>query len=637
MPAGSDADFRLRAQLHRLLSRVATRGPHGSDQWVSGRVALGHHLLREVPEAKHEAQPLESRDGRYVIVFDGRIDNREEIFSTIDPDLRPPHDCADVEIVLAAYLTWAEEAPPKLLGDFAFAVWDVREETLFAVRDPLAGRPLYFVDCDEFLAFASHDEALIGLPGITAAPNMNHLACLFIREADDYDQFGSWYADVKVLHPGFQLSFGANGWLHELRYWNFPDVSPLNFDSEHEAIEAFSSVLSDAVSARLRTYGPPAMLLSGGIDSASVLAAARPLLSGARRGPIRTYSAISDDENGCVESQAIRALIACGSCIPSTVSTPSFDGGLSVEELARLVWGEAHPIDNSLIILMPLFAQAAADGVTSLLNGAAGDVTTEVQALFPALYMRRGQFVAAWQAAKLAAVHNTYLRHSSALNIYRRSAASLAPDWIKRYWRAARAFSRRDGLEKRAFNSIALKYHGLPTDRMRLREYPPTQQMYDVALGATRSLDWIAHGQVGYDRVAGRFGLVSADVWSDRRLVEFYFALPLAIKANGGWTKALVRSFLDSQTGTAVSRRTDKTHIGSTFTERLITDTTAWQDVSDRLANASTTETPTAPAKDIQDLTPLRAPPPDADRAAVITSVYWRERSSLLVPVNLDF
>ena len=635
MPAGSDAEFRLRAELDRLMSRIASRGPHGHSRWIDGRVVLGHHLLREVPEAKHEVQPLKSRDGRYVIVFDGRIDNREEIFSTVDPNVRPPNDCPDVEIVLAAYLTWAEKSPRRLLGDFAFAVWDVREETLFAVRDPLAGRPLYFVDRADFLAFASHDEALIGLPGITAAPNEDHLASLLMSNVDDYDKFASWYADVNVLHPGSHLHFGPNGSLHESRYWYFPDVSPLNFDSDEEEIEAFNSVLSDAVSARLRSYGPPAMLLSGGIDSASVLTAARPLLRDARRDSIRTYSAISDDEGRCVESQAIRALIACGPCIPSTVGTPSFDGGLSVEELARLVWNEAHPIDNSLIMLMPLFARAAADGVTSLLNGAAGDVTTWVPTLFPALHMRRGEFVAAWRAAKLAAVNNTYLSHLSALNIYGRSAASLAPDWFKRYWGTARGFIRRDGLEKRAFNSFALNYHGLPPQRVRLGPHPPAQQMYDVALGASRSLDWIAHGQVGYDRVAGRFGLVSADVWSDRRLVAFYVALPLTIKAKGAWTKALVRSYLDSRTGIAVSRRTDKTHIGSTLTKRLITDTNAWQDVSNRMAKACAAEGHTAFVMEKLDLTPLLAPPPEADVAAVITSIYWRERSSQLVPGEL--
>lgn len=575
VPAGSDADFRLRQQLAQLMQGVASRGPHASDSWVKGRVGLGHHLLREVPEAEREMQPLTSADGKFVIVFDGRIDNRDELFANLDSLLRPRFDCPDVEIVLAAHCCWADDAPRRLLGDFAYAVWDTVEQSLVAVRDPLAGRPFYYLDREDFFAFASHDEALLSLPGISSAPNEDHIARLFLTTLNDYDQFAPWYADLSALNPGHRLRIEKNNRLVESRYRALPDAAPLNFASGHDAIDAFESVLSDAVAARLRCYGPPAMLLSGGIDSASVITAARPLLRNAGRDPIRTYSAMSDDETTCIESQAIRQLIESGPGTPSIVRTPSFEGGMSADALARLVWDEAHPVDNSLVIHMPLFARAAADGCTSLLNGVGGDIATDISNLYPSKLLKGGEWLAAWKEAKATSVNNTYLRHLSARQIFMRSLLDSMPVAVSKRVRRARASLKvkKDSsvsLAVAIFSADFIARNNLAARLLAPLPREPLVSMFDITQQQAINLDWMAHGQNGYDRLAGRFGLTSCDVWSDLRLVQFYFGLPMPLRASEGWTKGLVRAFLRARGQADVANRVDKQHIGWKFSHRLL-------------------------------------------------------------------
>ena len=575
VPAGSDADFRLRQQLAQLMQGVASRGPHASDSWVSGRVGIGHHLLREVPEAEREAQPLTSADGRFVMVFDGRIDNRGEIFANLDSHLWPRRDCPDVEIVLAAYRCWGEDAPRRLLGDFAYAVWDTVEQSLVGVRDPLAGRPFYYVDREDFFAFASHDEALLTLPDITSAPNEDHIAHLFLLKLNDYDQFAPWYVDLRALNPGHRLRIEHNKHPVESRYLTLPDAKPLHFASDQDATDAFEAVLSDAVSARLRCYGSPAMLLSGGIDSASVITAARPLLSNAGRGPIRTYSAMSDDQTTCVESQAIRKLIESGPCAPTIVRTPSFEGGMTEEALAKLVWDFADPIDNSLVMHMSLFAKAAEDGCTAVLNGVGGDVTTHTFSVYVSELLHQARYLAAWQEAKATAEHNTYLRHLSARRIFLQSLRTAIPDAVKRPVRLAQsALRRRDAKSREAadaiFSPAFLSTHNIHS---RLQKRAPQESrvtIFDPGQSQMKSLDWLAHGQIGYDRLAGRMGVTSRDVWCDLRLVKFYVGLPLSYREGGGWTKSLVRAYLRVRGQTDTANRKDKQHVGWKFGDRLM-------------------------------------------------------------------
>ena len=104
-------------------------------------VGLGHRLLCTTPESLHERLPLESSTGAHVITADVRLDNRDELIHQLDMRGGTGRVITDSELMLAAYRRWGETCPEKLLGDFAFAIRDEREQRLFCARDHLGIKP----------------------------------------------------------------------------------------------------------------------------------------------------------------------------------------------------------------------------------------------------------------------------------------------------------------------------------------------------------------------------------------------------------------------------------------------------------------------------------------------------------------
>ena len=160
---------------------MPNRGPDGIGHWSSGPLALGHCMLRTTPESAQETQPLVDTERGLVLVMDGRVDNRDELHDRLKPRF-PRHGTPDSSYVAEAYLRWGNDCPRHLLGDFAFAVWDLKLHRLFCARDIMGGCSFAYVLNKQLFAFASESEALLGLPGVSTAPTKTGLrAFSFVR------------------------------------------------------------------------------------------------------------------------------------------------------------------------------------------------------------------------------------------------------------------------------------------------------------------------------------------------------------------------------------------------------------------------------------------------------------------------
>src|SRR5262245_26739983 len=118
-----------------MLAILAHRGPDGANHWRVGSIGLGHRMVWTTPESLHERLPLVFADGALAITADARIDNREELITALHLGGKPASEIVDSALILSAYERWGEHCPEYLLGDFAFAIWDAREQTLFCARD----------------------------------------------------------------------------------------------------------------------------------------------------------------------------------------------------------------------------------------------------------------------------------------------------------------------------------------------------------------------------------------------------------------------------------------------------------------------------------------------------------------------
>jgi asparagine synthase (glutamine-hydrolysing) len=263
--------------LLQMRSALAGHGGDGSSTWTGDGTGLGQELKRVTPEDLAERQPLISRDGQRVLVSDGRIDNRRELSGELGLAWESPL-IPDSAFILAAYERWGEDCPRQLIGSFSFAIWDEERKRLLLARSPFGARPVFYYNAGEFVAFATMPKALFAL---SVPRRLNHQGIADMLVLVPPEPGASLYEGIGSLEPGHLITADRQGcrvrafWTPELR-------RELRLRSDEEYEEAFTELFDRVVADQLRSLNPVGMLLSGGLDSASVAAAAAPLL--AKRG-----------------------------------------------------------------------------------------------------------------------------------------------------------------------------------------------------------------------------------------------------------------------------------------------------------------------------------------------------------------
>ncbi len=261
--------------LWRMTDFMSHRGPDDRKIWIEGNVGFGHAMLRTTWEAETERQPL-TLDGRVWLTADARIDGRSDLVHDLESKGCPKSVKAanDAELILYAYHTWGEECIKHLIGDFAFAIWDGPERRLFSARDHFGVRPLYYVNNGDRFVFASsanclriHDAVSDELDDLTIAD--------FLLFDLNLEPSRSAFSDIRRLAPAHRLTLPLQTQSLTLNsYWALPIKEEIRYKKRRHYVEHLNDLLLNAVEDRLRT-NRVGMLLSGGMDSGSVAAAAR--------------------------------------------------------------------------------------------------------------------------------------------------------------------------------------------------------------------------------------------------------------------------------------------------------------------------------------------------------------------------
>lgn len=259
----------------RMLLAQRLYGPHDGAQWSDTAVALGRRLMRLVPEDAFDRQPLVGGGGRYVLVADVRLDNREELSEALRIPGPQARSKCDAAVLLSAIERWDESCLEHIVGDYAFAVWDSARRRLLLARDPLGHRPLHYHRGSEFFAFASMPKGLHAVPEIPYAADEELIAEFLARLPHVGTK--SFFAGVERVQPGHVVSVTANG-LATRRHWQ-PRRRQIVLRRPEDYSEALRELLDRAVSCRLRGTGEIGADLSGGLDSGAVTATAARLLA----------------------------------------------------------------------------------------------------------------------------------------------------------------------------------------------------------------------------------------------------------------------------------------------------------------------------------------------------------------------
>ncbi len=253
---------------------ACTMWPHDRVEIVSGTsYFLGCKQQYNTPQSPLAQQPIVSGDDRYRLVFDGRIDNREQIAGAVGINLS--EKTTDEELILLAYSQFGKQLGKQLIGDFVIAIVDTITSSLYLIRDHMGVRPLFIAQGKQVIAFASTKAALLTLPWVDRTPNDYWVA----------DLLASCKVDVETtIYQGIQTLPAAN-WMHcsaqaitQNQYWQLEIRSENGNSPTSEYVESFKALLNEAVRCRLRAFSPVGCEMSGGLDSTTVTATASKIL-----------------------------------------------------------------------------------------------------------------------------------------------------------------------------------------------------------------------------------------------------------------------------------------------------------------------------------------------------------------------
>lgn len=530
-----------RTGLERLLAAMSYRGgaalpssgrpsallqtaadPGRGTAWADARCALGIHFLPRVPEDALDRQPLHDAESACALVWDGRLDNREELAAALGCRAAQTPDSA---LALRAFLRWREHSAARLLGDFAFAVWDAREASLFAARDIMGVRPLFYYASPAGMALASEAQALLALPGVARAPDevMAGEALLWWSSFSPVQR--TFFRDVRRLPPAHWLRWDARG-LRLERYWDIDRSRRIRYARCQEYAEQYAELVRCSVACRLRGLRPAGIFLSGGMDSSAVACAAGELAAGPR--PRALHLQLAGDAN---DERPLAERVARHSGLP--FHSLELRGENVLDELEPYLLLHRVPLaDLAFRNDLSLLHRAAQEGCGPILTGDGNDELFNFPWAFVADLLRGMHWVRLARTLRpYAAYHGRtplfYLKNSlryalprRALRLWKRGRWRSPPSWV------APDFARRSGLLER------------------LRSVPPALGFSSFSaqedyVGLTRGRRVLTDEKSEIS--ASRLGLEYRYPFYDRRLLEFMFAVPWQDKVDGGQVKPFLR------------------------------------------------------------------------------------------------
>ena len=355
----------------RMGSVIEHRGPDDAQIWVDAEAgaALSFRRLAIVDLTEAGRQPMVSANGRFVMIYNGEVYNAEELRPALAASGIAFRGHSDTEVILESCAAIGVAATvPKLIGMFAFALWDRQERRLTLVRDRMGIKPLYYGRFGQTIFFGSQPKSFRPHPAWQGEVDRDSLAA-FLRFAY-VPAPRSIHKGLRQLPPGHFAEIEADGNVAETCYWDIRAKAAAgraerSSASDAEAIEALDALLRDAVAKRMIADVPLGALLSGGIDSSTVVA----LMQAQSDRPVKTFS-IGFDEEGFDEAPHAAAVAKHLGTEHHELYVSSEDARGVIPDLPR--WYDEPFADSSQIPTL-LVSELARRHVTVVLSGDGGD------------------------------------------------------------------------------------------------------------------------------------------------------------------------------------------------------------------------------------------------------------------------
>ncbi len=538
------------------------RGPDGSKIWCEGSVALGHQMLHTTPESLHETLPFE-KDG-IIITADARIDNRKELSEKLN--IEDEESVPDSYFILIAYRKWGEKCPEKLLGDFAFAIWDKDNEKLFCARDHMGIKPFYYYMTNNAFFFATEMKALLAIPEIPY--KLNELELAFYLTRSNTDKNFTFYKNILFLNDAHTITINQNN--HKKRkYWEIDPKSKIIMNSKEEYIKSFFDIFTEAIRCRLRSAFPIGFELSGGLDSSSVVCMAKKILNENKDYPINinTYSMIFDELPQVDESYYIKKVVKDNEINPHFIPSDNIS---PLKEIEKIFKCQEQPFYTSnMTILRNMYKNMQENNIRILLGGNGGDeiVSHGINYLL--------DLASDMHWIKLIKELNGFSKrtNSSVPNLFLKLIIiPLIPIPVKNFIRKFTLTSDEKSNEYENFilnKEFAKKlggkdyFNGLNFKSIISKIKKARKIHYFIITSHDCTLEM-------QDRNLSSFLIEPRYPYFDKRLVEFCYAIPDEMKFKNGWNRYILRVSMENILPKEIQWRPLKKYFGSVLEKNFL-------------------------------------------------------------------
>lgn len=522
-----------------MLNAQGNRGSDAVDIHVHGSLGMGHRALWTTPEDRDRHQPLSIPGLPFTLVWDGRIDNRADLFARLNDDFDDT-SCPDAELALRLLAQDGQRALPEIIGAYAFAVHDQRDNSVLLARDPVGHRSLSYCLSGSLLVAASEECGVLSHPEVPARINRQQLAvfCAYM----DLNRGATYFEDVHRLLPGHHMRVTTSS-AATTRFWSAGNHSRIDYRDNREYAEHFRELLELAVGCRTRGFGPLAVMTSGGLDSGPIAAIADRCRGGR---PLHLLTWTFSDFPQCNEHHYVRELagrlgapltnVDCDACAP----------------FSDLPHWPVHPDtpdqDPYRRFLDRTYDTAGDLGARVVLNGTAGDN------LYSAGHGWFWQLIARGELSTALAAAAWYARQESFPAFVRRALiGSLLPAAVQR---RRRPLTPPAWLTEEAVELLPSPYDPWPGEhRHAIR---PAQHRSCLSLQTSDFLPTEAHWS-GRRNVEVRYPL------RDRRIIEFMLRVPDDQLQLNDVTRPILRRAISDLLPESQLERRDKTDFAPVY------------------------------------------------------------------------
>jgi asparagine synthase (glutamine-hydrolysing) len=494
------------------------------------------------------------------LIFDGRLDNREELLAQLSNHGITP-SASDSAVIVDAFRRWGAECLCRLNGEFALAIFDSDRQQLILARDPVGCRPLYYWTNGNAFVFASEIKTILAHPDVPSRPNKDLIADCFVRDRLPYEDYGeTFFEGIHAVLPGQRLTVTAGG-LMATQFWDFDPESVVCFASYSDYAERLRELVFQAVKRRLRTTNPVGVAVSGGLDSSIVLCLAERLRQeGATTASLLPISLVASGNETAAEAHSLWLL---ESTTGLRIKRVPFGAPGEPAELDDAAWQSEWPrFDDGWFAQRAMFRWTHAQGSRALLTGHWSDqfsfVTGYLSDLFLTFKWREIATHLDEYSRWFVDADPRYFRR----RFQRELAFHVTSHRLRRIVRRLVRERRAAGGDARMAADVAARIERARTTLSRPRCHSAhARAIYQTVRAKAHRLQFEADA-----KLAASCEVARTTPFLDRDLIAYLMAVPGEIQNRGGVPRALLRDAMRGIVPDAILARRwrDEDHVGRT-------------------------------------------------------------------------